>query len=91
VKCYVSDWEVQAKRRYNYLGRVDIGISSLLQLRLSFHRTSGNHHSFTTTGRTWAYRLCCTYEYPSTEPVVNIIPAATRQDKKEAQTVRHLR
>jgi hypothetical protein len=26
-----------------------------------------------TTGQTSGYRLCCTYEYPSTEPVVTIV------------------
>jgi len=39
--------------------------------------------SVLTTGQTWGYRLCCTYEYPSTEPVVTIIPQARRQDNKQ--------
>ena len=46
----VDAWESVATDHH----RTDIGISSLLYLRLSFHRTSGDHP--TSTNKT---RLCC--------------------------------
>lgn len=35
--------------------------------------------SILTTEQTSAYRLCCTYEYPSNEPVVGIMSVPTSQ------------